>query len=128
MISVPVDQFTDTDDIEIDYSILRLRNIYASINVGVGRILHFGIPVSQAGELANPNDEGDLEELTNRFTVHNNGLDVFIIRTLNIPSDGGVLLGKSAVNGSCDLATTSLFLIQGDCPHAASMRTFSLSS
>src|SRR5215210_5196393 len=27
-----------------------------------------------------------------------------------------------------DLATTSLFLIQGDCPHAASMRTFSLSS
>ena len=27
-----------------------------------------------------------------------------------------------------DLATTSLFLIQGDCPHAVSMRTFSLSS
>ena len=27
-----------------------------------------------------------------------------------------------------DLATPSLFVIQGDCPHAASMQTFSLSS
>ena len=27
-----------------------------------------------------------------------------------------------------DLATASLFFIQGDCPHAVSMRTFSLSS
>lgn len=102
MIAVPVDQFTDNDDIEIDYSILRLRNIYASIGVGVGRILHFGVPASQAGGLANPNDEDDLEELTERFTVDNNGLDVFLIRNMNIPSNGGVLLGLSAEDGSCD--------------------------
>lgn len=102
MISVPVDQFVDADDIEIDYSILRLRNIYAQINVGVGRILHFGIPASQAGGLATPNDEDDLEQLTDDFTVDNNGLDVFLIRNMNIPSDGGILLGLSAVDGSCD--------------------------
>jgi hypothetical protein len=102
MIAVPVDQFTDADDIEIDYSILRLRNIYATVSVGVGRILHFGISASQAGELATPNDRDDLEELTERFTVNNNGLDVFLIRNMNIPSDGGMLLGRSAVNGSCD--------------------------
>src|SRR5262245_48152894 len=102
MIAVPVDQFVDADDIEIDYSILRLRNIYAQIGVGVGRIQHFGISAAQAGGLATPNDEDDLEELTDDFTVNNNGLDVFLIRNMNIPSDGGMVLGLSEVDGSCD--------------------------
>jgi hypothetical protein len=102
MIAVPVDQFTDNDDIEIDYSILRLRNIYAQVNVGVGRVLHFGISAAQAGGLATPNDEDDLEDLTDDFTVNNNGLDIFLIRNMNIPSNGGVLLGLSEVDGSCD--------------------------
>src|SRR5215216_6395621 len=41
VIAVGSDQFTDADYQEIDYSIFKVRNVYRSVNVGVGRIKHW---------------------------------------------------------------------------------------
>lgn len=102
VIAVGVDNFTDADDIEIDYSILRIRNIYNQVNVGIGRIEHFGVPVADAQGLDSPTTRDHLEDITDTWTVPNNGIDLFIPFNMNVPSNGGQVLGRSAVDGPCE--------------------------
>jgi len=102
VIAVGSDQFTDSDYIEIDYSIYRLRNIYNPVALGVGRIQHWIITTEEADGLDTPTSKGDLEQLTEDWTVPNDGIDLFIPHNMSIPSNGGVLLGRSAVDGPCD--------------------------
>ena len=42
VIEVGSDQFTDADRNQVDYSILRLRNIFDQVQVGVGRVPTLG--------------------------------------------------------------------------------------
>lgn len=100
-IAVGDDQFDDNDNIEVDYSIYRLRNIYAANGIGVGRIEHYGISTAEADRLDSPTKKSQLEDLTQQWTVPNNGVDLFIIANLNVPSGSGILLGRSAINGPC---------------------------
>jgi len=102
VIAVGSDQFTDSDYIEIDYSIYRLRNIYNPVALGVGRIQHWIITTEEADGLDTPTSKGDLEQLTEDWTVPNDGIDLFVPHNMSIPSNGGVLLGRSAVDGPCD--------------------------
>jgi hypothetical protein len=102
VIAVGVDNFTDTEDIQIDYSIHRLRDIFNQIGVGVGRVLHWGVPVADANGLDSPTTEAQVERITTRWTVPNNGLDLFIPFNMNVSTDGGVLLGMSARPGPCE--------------------------
>src|SRR5262245_7048467 len=95
VIAVGSDQFTDSDYIEIDYSIYRLRNIYNPVALGVGRIQHWIITTEEADGLDTPTSKGDLEQLTEDWTVPNDGIDLFIPHNMSIPSNGGVLLGRS---------------------------------
>lgn len=102
MIAVGSDQFTDSDYIEIDYTIFRIRNIYHTVGLGIGRVQHWIIDTADANGLDSPTSRDDLEQLTQDWTVPNDGIDVFIPHNMMIPSNGGVLLGRSAVGGSCD--------------------------
>ncbi len=102
VIAVGSDQFTDSDFIEIDYSIYKLRNIYRSVGIGVGRVQHWVVSTSDANGLDTPTTTGDLEDLTQAWTVPNDGLDLFIPHNMSVPSNGGTLLGLSAVDGPCD--------------------------
>jgi hypothetical protein len=102
VIAVGSDQFTDNDYIEIDYSIFKLRNIYHTVSLGVGRIQHWIVTTADADGLDSPTSEDDLEQLTQDWTVDNDGIDLFIPHNMNVPSNGGTLLGLSAVGGSCD--------------------------
>jgi Metallo-peptidase family M12B Reprolysin-like len=102
VIAVGVDQFTDADDIEVDYSIYKLRNIWNQVGLGVGRIQHYGVDTADAGGLDSPTSRGDLEDITDRWTVSNDGIDMFIPHNMNVASNGGVLLGRSAVDGPCE--------------------------
>jgi hypothetical protein len=101
VIAVGVENFTDAEDIEIDYSIYRIRNIYNQVSVGVGRVEHYAISIADANGLDSPTTKGQLEDLTNAWSVPNNGIDLFIPFNMNIPSNGGMLLGRSAVDGPC---------------------------
>ena len=61
-----------------------------------------GISGSACNGLDSPTTEGDLEDLTADWTVSNDGIDLFIPHNMNIPSNGGMILGKSAIDGPCD--------------------------
>ena len=102
VIKVGSDQFTNADHNEVDYSIFKVRNIYRQVGLGVGRILHYAIPTANANGLDSPTTEGDLEDLTADWTVPNDGIDLFIPHNMNVPSNGGMILGKSALEGPCD--------------------------
>jgi hypothetical protein len=101
VIAVGVDNFIDADDIEVDYSLFKIRNIYTQVNVGVGRVEHYAISVADANGLDAPTTRDQLEELTEAWSVPNDGIDLFIPHDMNIPSNGGTLLGRSAVDGPC---------------------------
>ena len=102
VIAVGSDQFTDGDYIEIDYSIFKIRNIYHTVGLGVGRVRHYIIPTADADGLDSPTSTDDLEELTANWTVNNSGIDLFVPHNMNIPSGNGILLGRSAVDGPCN--------------------------
>jgi len=102
VIAVGNDQFADADYDQIDYSIFRLRNIYRTVGLGVGKIEHWNVATSDADGLDTPTTTGDLEELTQDWTVPNDGIDMFVPHNMSIPSNGGMVLGRSAIDGPSD--------------------------
>jgi hypothetical protein len=102
VIAVGSDQFSDADFIEIDYSIFKLRNIYDTVSLGVGRVQHWAVTTADADGLDTPTSEDDLEDLTDDWTVPNDAIDMFIPHNVSIPSNGGSILGLSPEGGPCD--------------------------
>src|SRR5262249_44025948 len=78
---------------EIDYGLQLMRNIYATVNVGIGRIQRFVIPPGH--EVLD--GDSDAHDLWNEFSVPNGSIDVFLVRVIS-----GSPSGKSPVDGSCD--------------------------
>jgi hypothetical protein len=99
VIAVGSDQFTDNDYIEIDYSIFRLRNVYRPVGVGIGRVQHWEVLTADANGLDTPTTTGDLSDLTQDWTVPNDGIDLFVPHNMSIP---GGILGRSDIDGPCD--------------------------
>jgi hypothetical protein len=101
IIRVGSDQFTESELDEVDYTVYRIRNIYAANGIGVGRVEHYYITTADADGLDSPTKKRELRQLTNQWTVDNNGIDFFLVHNMNIPSGSGILLGLSNVNGPC---------------------------
>lgn len=79
---------------EIDFGLQVMRNIYATVNVGVGRIQRFFIPPGH--EIIDGNSE--FHDLINEFSAPNASIDVFLVRIIS-----GDSFGKSpSRRGSCD--------------------------
>ncbi len=95
------DNFSDADHIELDYSIFKIRNIYAQVPIGVGRVLWWGIPASGADGLDNLTSEDEFVELSERVHVYNNGIDIAIPDMVNLSGTGNVG-GKSPRGGPCE--------------------------
>jgi hypothetical protein len=101
-IAVGSDQFTDSDFIESGYSIFKLRNVYRPVGVGIGRVQHWVVSTADANGLDTPTTTGDLEDLTQDWTVPNDGIDLFVPHNMSVASNGGQILGRSAIDGPCD--------------------------
>jgi hypothetical protein len=79
---------------QIDYGLNLMRKIYATVNIGVGRIQRFYIPPGY--EVIDGNSEA--YDLWNSFSVPNWNIDVFLVREIS-----GSSVGKSPdPRGSCD--------------------------
>jgi hypothetical protein len=78
---------------QIDLALQVMRNIYATVSLGIGRIQRFVIPPGH--EVID--DDAEFHHLINEFSVPNVGIDVFLVRLIM-----GDASGKSPVNGSCD--------------------------
>jgi Metallo-peptidase family M12B Reprolysin-like len=85
--------FTVAQQKEIDVGLQTMRDIYATVNVGVGRIQRFVIPPGH--EVID--GDAEAEDLWNEFNGPNGAIDTFLART--ITGDSG---GKSKIDGSCD--------------------------
>lgn len=78
---------------EIDFGLQTMRNIYAAVNVGIGRIQRFFIPPGH--EVIDGDSEA--KDLWDEFSVPNASIDVFLVRVIS-----GSSSGKSPTPGSCD--------------------------
>jgi len=100
VIRVGFDEF-DADDledalIELDYSIYRIRNIYRPRGIGVGRTLHWFIDSDDSDGLDTIGSNGDAADLWRSWSVDNNGIDAFVVRSIS------GFFGLSPVDGDCD--------------------------
>lgn len=102
IIGVGIDNFTDSDFTELDYTVFKIRNIYNQVQVGIGKVEWYGVDTSDADGLDSPTSEGDLEDITHHWTVDNDAIDVFVPFNMNVSSNGGSVLGLSPVGGPCD--------------------------
>jgi len=88
---------TDTFDIdlqqEIDFGLKTMRRIYATVNIGIGRVQRYVVPPGH--EVIAGHDEAD--DLWDEYSVPNAAIDVFLVRVI----PGGVN-GISPTGGTCD--------------------------
>lgn len=96
IICVGVDNFTKVNFDDIDFAIMRLREIYRRAGIGVGRIEHYGITAAQAKGRNHIGSRDEVQDLTHEWTVRNFAIDVFIVETI----DG--FSGRSPLGGPCD--------------------------
>lgn len=82
---------------ELDTIVVRTRQIYDQIGLGIGRVQHFGISSAQAGGLADIGGDGEADDICGRFSVDNDGIDAFMVLTY-----AGTRIGSSRSPGACD--------------------------
>jgi len=105
----------------IDFAILRLRQIYRQVNMGVGRVLHWFITQADADGADDIGSESEAEDLWDAWSVPNNGIDVFMVRTISAD-----FIGLSPVGGACSKDDKDDGLVGGRIDRAADgvARTF----
>lgn len=79
---------------ELDLGLQTMRKIYATVNIGVARILRYSIP--PGFEVID--DDSDAEDLWNSYSVFNDGIDLFLCFSIVGGSSGKTASG----GGSCD--------------------------
>jgi hypothetical protein len=74
------------------------------VGVGIGRVQYWVVPTADANGLDTPTTTGDLEDLTQDWTIPNDGIDMFVPHNMSVPGPGGgVIRGRSAPPpGPCD--------------------------
>jgi hypothetical protein len=97
LIRVGIEFFAAADELEIDTAVQFTRDTYATVNLGVGRVLRFFINDADANNHENIGSDGEAEDLTNELTVDNVALDIFFVLTYS-----GTTIGLSRVNGPCN--------------------------
>jgi hypothetical protein len=102
IIRVGFDNFLAADDVAIDNAIQTTRNIYATVNLGVGRIDYYDISVAASNGRDVINNDAEARSLTGEWSVPNASLDVFFVLNSWPASPSFVTLGLSEVNGSCN--------------------------
>ena len=102
VVAIGRDQFSDADFDELDYSVFKLRDIFHTVSIGVGRVRHYGVATGAADGLDAPTSEDDLEDITHHWTVPDDALDMFIPHNMSVSSNGGTTLGLSPQDGPCD--------------------------
>lgn len=89
--------FSNNEEREIDKALQYTREIFSQVNLAVGRVKHYHIPLAQAGEHAVIDNSSEASDLACEWAVENDGLDVFLVRDAWEEA-----AGRSMVDGSCD--------------------------
>jgi hypothetical protein len=112
VVYVGYEDFAQGDYNKVGYAIDKyLPSIYGKVGLRLGAVSYYAISNWQWSSSI---DESDTEALTDRYTVPDSGVDVFVVRTLHGAE------GVSEQNGSCDKNSSSgrtgvVVSLQGDC-------------
>jgi hypothetical protein len=79
----------------ISAAIQTARDIFATVQIGIARILYYDIPTDRANGHEIIDNDAEAKALTSEWTIYNDGIDVFFVR--DYTSDD--TLGLSAVDG-----------------------------
>jgi hypothetical protein len=97
IIRVGSDRFTSSDELEISRAISFIRSTYATVGLSVPRVEDFSISTADARGRDVIDNDAEASALTDEWTVPNNALDVFFVKTYV-----GSTAGLSRVAGPCD--------------------------
>lgn len=95
---------------KLDYAVYRIRGIYRQVGLGVGRVQHWEIASGQADGKDDLGSEDEADELSDDWSVDNDGIDVFVVRNIS-DSD---FVGISPIEGDCDKDSKDDGLIGGE--------------
>lgn len=113
VIRVGFDAMSDPDQEEgrekLDYAIYRTRNIFATVDVGLGRVQHFFVLQDAADGADDLGSMLEADLLSNDWSVDNDGIDAFVVRTIS-----DEFVGLSPVPGDCDKGGLSDGLVAGE--------------
>ncbi|MCF6325367.1 MAG: hypothetical protein L3J89_13785 [Gammaproteobacteria bacterium] len=114
VIRVGFDALADPADLDdefekIDYATYRMRNIYAQVNLGVGRVWHYFIPAADADGMDDIASGDEADDLIAKWSVPNVGVDAFVVRNID-----GFLGMASGIPGSCDKESKEDGVLAGD--------------
>lgn len=98
VIRVGIDQFTAAQLGRIDYAIFKTRNIYRAVSLGIGRVQHWDVRTADANGRDDLGSEDEAEDLTQEWSVPNDGIDVFVVRNISDPD----YVGISPQDGPCN--------------------------
>jgi hypothetical protein len=96
LIAVGRDHFTNANIDQMLNSLTIARQIYAQVGLNIGTVRRFRIESNQVGALEIIDSQAEADQLTDDWTVSNNALDVFVVRSMNGAD------GWSPVGGSCN--------------------------
>lgn len=97
VISVGWDNFSGDERRWIEYAIFRAHGILKAGGLGIGRIGRYHINAADARGRDDIGSDDEAEDLTQEWSVNNDGLDVFVVDNI---SAGWI--GLSPVPGPCD--------------------------
>ena len=101
LIRVGIESFTPEDEEDIDSGVKVARDFYEQVGLGIGRVLRFSVATADANGHEHLTSHAEAEALTHDWTVPNDAIDVFFVRTFVI--DGYIQPGgQSPVEGPCD--------------------------
>ena len=110
MIEVGLDTLSASDMADrVDYSVHRIRQIYSTRQLGLGRVQYFWITAAASNGRDDLGSESEADSLSDEWSVNNNGIDMFLVRTI---SDDFV--GISPVPGDCNKGDKSDGMVGGE--------------
>jgi hypothetical protein len=97
LIRVGIESFTAGDEAQIDRALQQTRAIYATVGLGVGRVVRYLIGTADARGREHIESTNEARSLADEWTVPDDAVDVFLVLTF-----AGITGGFSPIPGSCD--------------------------
>jgi hypothetical protein len=70
---------------KLDYAVYRCRRIFASQGLGIGRVQHYEIATADANGRDDLGTETEADDLSDEWSVDNDGIDAFVVRNISDP-------------------------------------------
>ena len=113
LVEVGLDTLSASDlaaaDDKVDYAVHRTRQIYATRQLGLGRVQYFWITASGSNGRDDLGSESEADSLSDEWSVGNDGVDMFLVRNIS-----DTFFGISPVPGDCDKGDKDDGLIGGE--------------